>query len=104
MTRCCHLGRQSLYLGLLPGRDACWWHRPERWDMFKKKYCLVMMGYDCLVMMVTLLNGCAAVVPDSIKSNRTDYNIAIQSINDQELLLNIVRARYRICTLQPLSR
>ncbi len=55
--------------------------------MFNKKYCCVMM--------FVFLNGCTAIGPDSIKSSRTDYNMAIQSTNDQELLLNIVRARYR---------
>ena len=42
-----------------------------------------------------LVAGCNALGPESIRANRADYNIAIQSTNDQELLLNLIRAHYR---------
>lgn len=48
-----------------------------------------------LIIIIISLTGCTTVGPASIKSNRTDYNLAIQATNDQELLLNIVRAHYR---------
>lgn len=42
-----------------------------------------------------LLAGCAAAGPGSLRSTRADYNVAIQQTNEQELLLNLVRLRYR---------
>ena len=42
-----------------------------------------------------LLSGCTHFGPDSLKATRIDYNQAIQQTNDQELLLNLVRLRYR---------
>jgi hypothetical protein len=42
-----------------------------------------------------LLSNCSLVGPDTIKAGRTDYNLAIQQTHDQELLLNLVRLRYR---------
>ncbi|QAU24881.1 hypothetical protein EO087_13510 [Dyella sp. M7H15-1] len=44
---------------------------------------------------LVLLGGCTDIGPRSIRANRADYNMAIQSTSDQELLLNIVRAHYR---------
>lgn len=41
------------------------------------------------------LSGCASMGPGSIQGNRLDYNIAIQQTHDQELLLNLVRLKYR---------
>lgn len=41
------------------------------------------------------LSGCAALGPDSLRGTRLDYNLAIQETNDQELLLNLVRLKYR---------
>lgn len=39
--------------------------------------------------------GCTSIGPEGIRASRIDYNLAVQGTNDQELLLNIVRARYR---------
>jgi hypothetical protein len=39
--------------------------------------------------------ACSPIGPSSIRANRADYNMAIQQTNDQELLLNLVRTRYR---------
>jgi hypothetical protein len=41
------------------------------------------------------LSGCAHMGPDHLRGNRLDYNMAIQQTNDQELLLNLVRLKYR---------
>jgi hypothetical protein len=41
------------------------------------------------------LGGCAHLGPASIQGTRLDYNLAIQQTNDQELLLNLVRLKYR---------
>lgn len=42
-----------------------------------------------------LVAGCSFYGPDSIRATRADYNMMIQQTNDQELLLNLVRLRYR---------
>ncbi|NTV88206.1 MAG: hypothetical protein HGA21_15870, partial [Burkholderiaceae bacterium] len=42
-----------------------------------------------------LLPGCTYLGPASVKATRIEYNQAIQQTNDQELLLNLVRLRYR---------
>jgi hypothetical protein len=39
--------------------------------------------------------GCMNVGPSVLRSGRPAYNMAVQSTNDQELLLNLVRSRYR---------
>jgi hypothetical protein len=48
-----------------------------------------------MIPLILTLSGCAHLGPESIKGNRLDYNVAIQQTNDQELLLNLVRLRYR---------
>jgi len=42
-----------------------------------------------------LLTGCMSMGPRSIHTTRADYNMAIQQTNEQELLLNLVRLKYR---------
>ncbi|MCU0810639.1 MAG: hypothetical protein MUE59_06315 [Thiobacillaceae bacterium] len=42
-----------------------------------------------------LTAGCTHFGPESLRATRIDYNRAIQQTNDQELLLNLVRLRYR---------
>jgi len=39
--------------------------------------------------------GCLNYGPISLKSERSKYNLAIQKTNDQQLLLNLVRLKYR---------
>jgi hypothetical protein len=48
-----------------------------------------------LVVVALALTGCSPMGPRSISVNRAAYNMAIQQTNDQELLLNLVRMRYR---------
>ena len=43
----------------------------------------------------TLFTGCKMIGPGSIRAGRPAYNMAVQQTNDQELLLNLVRIRYR---------
>ena len=46
--------------------------------------------------MVSLLfMGCANLGPTTLKSERSSYNLAIQRTNDEQLLLNLVRLKYR---------
>jgi len=44
---------------------------------------------------VSVFIGCAKHGPVSLKSERNNYNLAIQKTNDQQLLLNLVRLKYR---------
>jgi hypothetical protein len=48
-----------------------------------------------LFLSLFVLGGCTHLGPSSIEGNRLDYNMAIQQTNDQELLLNLVRLKYR---------
>lgn len=41
------------------------------------------------------LVGCAGMGPKTLEQDRSNYNIAIQSTNDEQLLLNLVRLKYR---------
>lgn len=54
-----------------------------------------MIRTSILLSLLLALSGCAHLGPESIKGNRLDYNMAIQQTNDQELLLNLVRLKYR---------
>ncbi|MDD5388507.1 MAG: hypothetical protein PHD37_04135 [Gallionellaceae bacterium] len=54
-----------------------------------------MLRTPILLTFLIALGGCAHLGPGSIKGNRLDYNMAIQQTNDQELLLNLVRLKYR---------
>ena len=51
-------------------------------------YCMIMF-------FLTVLAGCNTVGPASLKMGRAQYNIAIQQTNSEQLLLNLVRLRYR---------
>lgn len=44
---------------------------------------------------VALLFGCNTLGPAAVESARSPYNVAIQRTNDEQLLLNLVRLRYR---------
>ena len=51
--------------------------------------------YPALFMLVVCfsLSGCS-LGPKALKGNRLDYNISIQKSNNEELLINLVRAKY----------
>jgi len=53
-------------------------------------------GPAALVLLLALtVTGCRAIGPEQIRSGRDDYNAAIQQTSSEQLLLNIVRLRYR---------
>ena len=52
--------------------------------------CLVWVFLACF-----LVSGCLSTGPRSIWTGRGNYNIAIAQTNNQQLLLNLVRLRYR---------
>jgi hypothetical protein len=41
------------------------------------------------------LAGCSTLGPRLLKGERGSYNLALQYTNDEQLLLNVVRLRYR---------
>ena len=49
----------------------------------------------CGVLAAICASGCSGLGPRALESNRTRYNIAIQRTDSEELLLNLVRLRYR---------
>ena len=65
--------------------------KPRRRTHPRARSLHVLAAIACLL----ILSGCAVVGPASIRSGRQAYNEAVQQTTDQELLLNIVRLRYR---------
>jgi hypothetical protein len=53
------------------------------------------IGIALLLAVASGLVGCAAIGPPALRDGRLAYNEAVQVTTDQELLLNIVRLRYR---------
>ncbi len=52
--------------------------------------------FFCSVLILQLLlQGCANLGPTTLKGERSNYNLAIQRTNDEQLLLNLVRLKYR---------
>ena len=47
------------------------------------------------IFLLPLLISCVNLGPTTIQSDRNNYNLAIQKTNDQQLLLNLTRLRYR---------
>ncbi|PIQ96647.1 MAG: hypothetical protein COV67_08380 [Nitrospinae bacterium CG11_big_fil_rev_8_21_14_0_20_56_8] len=41
------------------------------------------------------LSGCFGLGPETLQQERKSYNVAVQQTNDEQLLLNLVRLRYR---------
>lgn len=56
-----------------------------------------MRGTGCflLVLLPMVLAGCSGVGHGRLEGERSNYNVAIQRSNDEQLLLNLVRLRYR---------
>ncbi len=48
-----------------------------------------------ILVAITLLVGCSNLGPNAIRMSRNDYNIVIEQTNNEQLLLNLVRLRYR---------
>ncbi len=58
-------------------------------------YSLRFLSVAATLAPALLSTGCINLGPSSIKATRPAYNLAVQQSNDQELLLNLVRSRYR---------
>ena len=48
-----------------------------------------------LVVSTWMIGGCHVTGPAAVKTGRASYNVAIQQTNSEQLLLNLVRLRYR---------
>ncbi len=48
-----------------------------------------------VLVLISMVVGCSGLGPSTVKGNRLNYNAAIQGSNDQQLLLNLVRLKYR---------
>ena len=48
-----------------------------------------------LIILLVLIVGCAKLGPTTLKSERSNYNLAVQRTNDEQLLLNLARLKYR---------
>jgi hypothetical protein len=49
----------------------------------------------CVLTLSVLTAGCSYYGPDAVRMTRPEYNTVIQQTNEQELLLNLVRLKYR---------
>lgn len=52
---------------------------------------LVSLG----LLLALMLQGCTSMGPGSLRAGRAEYNQAIQRSNDEQMLLNLVRLKYR---------
>jgi hypothetical protein len=54
-------------------------------------------GMKKLTVLITcaLLTGCITVGPKLVSGSRTDYNVVLRQADDEQMLLNLVRLRYR---------
>ena len=56
----------------------------------------ILFQLPCLVCLLAVaLTGCMGMGPGTLKQDRSNYNIAVQRTNDEQLLLNLVRLKYR---------
>lgn len=57
----------------------------------------MLKGMKKLMLLTTcvLLAGCISVGPKLVSGSRTDYNLVLSQADDQQMLLNLVRLRYR---------
>ena len=53
------------------------------------------LQHASVVLASLLVFGCASIGPNAIKQTRGNYNIAVQQTGNEQLLLNIVRLKYR---------
>jgi hypothetical protein len=54
-----------------------------------------MLRFILILILFSLLPGCARLSPDLIQSGGNHYNIAMQQTQDEQMLLNLVRLKYR---------
>jgi len=60
-----------------------------------KSLCISRKLLFTTLMVLNLTIGCAKLGPTTLKSERSNYNLAVQKTNDEQLLLNLTRLKYR---------
>lgn len=53
------------------------------------------IAFSAAVLLLLAGSGCKSLGPRAVKWERTPYNLAIQDTHDEQLLLNLVRLKYR---------
>lgn len=53
------------------------------------------ISFASALLLILLSTGCKSLGPRAVKWERTPYNLAIQETQDEQLLLNLVRLKYR---------
>ena len=60
-----------------------------------KKFRITPALFFILLIFLTSTSGCNNLGPTTLKSERSNYNLAVQRTNDEQLLLNLARLKYR---------
>jgi hypothetical protein len=71
------------------------WYRLDKAFFVEVKTMRRLISYVLTAFILMALAGCQQAGPDSVRTARANYNIAIQQTNSEQLLLNLVRLRYR---------
>ena len=56
---------------------------------------LLRMGFWVMAVLAVGAGGCNVAGPQAVRTGRVDYNIAVQQTNVEQMLLNLVRLKYR---------
>ena len=59
------------------------------------KQIIIRLAPFLVIIFLVLIFGCAKLGPTTLKSERSNYNLAVQRTNDEQLLLNLARLKYR---------
>ena len=59
------------------------------------KQIIIRIAPILVIIFLVLIFGCAKLGPTTLKSERSNYNLAVQRTNDEQLLLNLARLKYR---------
>ena len=62
--------------------------------MHSRSYLSQILLLFCLACSLSIVS-CVNLGPTTLKSERSKYNVSVQKTNDEELLLNLVRLKYR---------
>ena len=62
--------------------------------MHSRSYFSQILLLFCLACSLSIVS-CVNLGPTTLKSERSKYNVSVQKTNDEELLLNLVRLKYR---------
>ena len=69
---------------------------PSKLFTFYKIQPYVHFLFACVTFFLGIsLTGCGKLGPTTLEWERNNYNIAVQKTNDEQLLLNLVRLKYR---------